>query len=300
MRVGRMVASAGGIALAGAAARQHQHDLERRRTRAQDRQALWYDHEAFHVITFLRCDRKADTVAAVRSLYRATRHYRDVQWIYAGKAVLTGAVSTQIGPVDWDAVVVQQYASAKDHQMVSRSLVYQQALEPFAATYSCGFRRSRTTNAIVPQVLGLGRAVRRLRSEETVIPFPPRHDPDAPADLGRSGSLDDLLAERDLGTEGAVVFSLIKRRGPEHRDADRRFRRQMLALMAEGQVGPMHLGRAVALEGEHDFDTVAAVFYPNLQFLADLAGSELSRHLSAHEAAEDLHTVVTAPILYRL
>ncbi|MEL7158696.1 MAG: hypothetical protein AAFN30_19165, partial [Actinomycetota bacterium] len=236
---------------------------------------------------------------AVRALHRATRRFRDVMWVYAGRVVLTTAVSRQIGPVDWDAVVVHQFPSATDHRMVARSLAYQEALSAFPRSYAHGFRRWRTVNVLAPQVIGLRRAMRRIRREPDLLPFRPRACGHDDADLGRSGSLDKLLTE-PLDTEGAVAFSLLAGGEGDHRGAGCRTAMSMLELMAEARFGPTHLGPAVAVEGDARFDAVAAVCYPSLEFVADMAGSEFFRRMAAGNQMDDLHSVVTVPILHRL
>ena len=48
----------------------------------------------------------ADVIEEVRKLRGATESFAGVQWVYAGKVALTGNASSQLGPVDWSAIVV--------------------------------------------------------------------------------------------------------------------------------------------------------------------------------------------------
>lgn len=298
MKLARTTASLAGAALIAAAASRQQHELDRRRARAQDRQDLWYDGDTFHVITFLRCPPGADVVDAIRELHRATRGYRDVEWIYAGKGVLTSETSSHLGHVEWDAVTVIQYPSAKDYHLVSRSLAFREALAPFPHTFSQGFVRPRSVNTVVPLALQARGVVQRLRGRPSTLPFEPAGRDDE--DLGRQGSLDGLLTEPGLGGDGAVAVSLMKRAAPADRPGARRALNQMAGLMAEANCGPIHLGRAVAVDGEHHFDAVSLVYYPGLQFLIDMARSAFFRQVRDGAEPKDLQTVITAPILYRL
>lgn len=255
-------------------------------------------------MTFLTVRSGEDPMAAVRTFHRTTRHFRGVRWVYAGRAMITGVVSRQIGPTEWDAVVVMQFPSLKDQRMVLASAAYQEAIAPFARHYTCAFRRPATFNAALPTLLGARGTVRRLRGTEEILPFKP-----APADEDGPPSnffLDPLVTERDLGVDGAVIASLVKRPEDADRKASIRFIRKMAAIMAETGFGPIHLGRVLETSGnlasdeEHHFDGVALIAYPNLEFLADMAGSEYFRDAARDRKLGDLQTVLTAPILYRL
>lgn len=65
---------------------------------------------AFHVVVFLTTAPGAGVVEAVRALKHATEG-SEARWVYAGKAVLMGRESSQIGERDWSAVVLLQHAA---------------------------------------------------------------------------------------------------------------------------------------------------------------------------------------------
>ena len=48
----------------------------------------------------------------------------------------------------------------------------------------------------------------------------------------------------------------------------------MLSMLAEVGAGPMHIGAAVTLEGDAKFDQVAIVYYPGVEFFADMVQSK--------------------------
>lgn len=265
----------------------------------------WYDGDTVHAVTFLTVRSGLDPIEALRTFHRTTRHFRGVRWVYAGRAMVTGVVSEQLGPIEWDAVVVLQFPSLKDQRMVTASAAYQEAIAPFARHYTCAFRRPAAANAALPTVLGARGALRRLRGAEPVLPFTPaRVDTDGAAEA--AFSLDPLVIERNLGVDGAVIASLVKKPAATDRKASIRFVRRMAALMAETGFGPTHLGRVLEssgnLSGDHEdrFDGVALIAYPNLEFLADMARSEYFRQAVRDRKMGDLQTVLTAPILYRL
>ncbi len=257
-----------------------------------------------HTVTFLTSPTEHDPIEALRTFHRTTRHFRGVRWVYAGRAMITGVVSQQLGPVDWDAVVVMQFPSVKDQRMVLSSAAYQDALAPFTRHYTCTFRRPAVFNAATPSILGARATIRRLRRAEEILPFKPAAlDDDGPPS---NFFLDPLVTERDLGVDGAVIASLLKRPQERDRKASIRFIRKMAIIMAETGFGPIHLGRVLETSGnlagdeEHEFDAVALIAYPSLEFLADMAGSEFFRAAARDRKLGDLQTVLTAPILYRL
>ena len=90
---------------------QHLRYLNKRRAVLQDRQPLLYSEDAFHALTFLRIEPGQDLLAAVRAFRDETQNLGGAQWVYAGKSIITGNASSQIGPVDWNAVVLAQYPS---------------------------------------------------------------------------------------------------------------------------------------------------------------------------------------------
>ena len=60
---------------------------------------------------------------------------------------------------------------------------------------------------------------------------------------------------------------------PEQQAADSRYVAAMTALMARGGFGPLHVAGAETVAGSHDFDSIVIVYYPSLEFFADMIGS---------------------------
>ena len=53
----------------------------------------------------------------------------------------------------------------------------------------------------------------------------------------------------------------------------------MMATMARGGHGPLHMGATVTLEGDARFDMVAFVYYPGVQYFHNLAGNTFFRNI---------------------
>jgi hypothetical protein len=109
-----------------------------------------------------------------------------------------------------------------------------------------------------------------------------------------------LAAERELGRHAAVIVNLVREGSAEQQEADRGYVRQMFGLMAEGAHGPMHVGRAVRLESGADFDGVAIVYYPGVDYFADMARSRCYQGILGGKQLGDTQVSITVPILDRL
>jgi hypothetical protein len=59
----------------------------------------------------------------------------------------------------------------------------------------------------------------------------------------------------------------------------------------------MHIGRAVRVEADHDFDAVAIVYYPGVQFFADMLRSEFFQGIIGGKQLGDTQATITVPIL---
>ncbi len=109
-----------------------------------------------------------------------------------------------------------------------------------------------------------------------------------------------LLAEKEFGAEGMVIVNLQKHGNAEQRASDSTYGNRMMDGMAEGDYGPMHLGPAVRVEADYDFDQVVLVYYPGVEFFADLARSTFFQGIIGGKSLDDTQTNLTVPILDRL
>jgi hypothetical protein len=62
----------------------------------------------------------------------------------------------------------------------------------------------------------------------------------------------------------------------------------------------MHVGRAVAVAGDHDFDSVAIVYYPGVEFFFEMARSRFFQGIIGDKALGDAQASITVPVLAQL
>lgn len=275
--------------------------LNTRRNFVQDHQPLVYGSDAFHAVVFLRMPvalSARDVIAQVRQLRDATQGLEGAEWVYAGKVAMPGNVSSQIGEVPWSAIVVVQYPSRAAYERAAASDPYRKAVESFDETYTQGFKRPAGLNLLVHQALLARRVVQRVRREPSNFPFVRK--PGIDADPRAAIAVQKLLADEELGANAAVVVNLQKTGSPEQQASDRGYVGRMMSAMAEGGYGPMHLGPAVRVERDYDFDSVAIVYYPGVQFFADMLRSEFFQGIIGGKQLGDTQATITVPILDRL
>jgi hypothetical protein len=109
-----------------------------------------------------------------------------------------------------------------------------------------------------------------------------------------------LLAAREYGAHAVVVANLLREGTAANAAADRRYTAQMFGVMAEGVHGPMHVGAAVPLAPGDEFDRVALVYYPGVQYFADMLRSRFYREIVGDKQLADTQASITVPVLDRL
>ena len=75
---------------------------------------------------------------------------------------------------------------------------------------------------------------------------------------------------------------------------------KLMSAMAEGAHGPMHVGRAVTVEGDAKFSSVAIVYYPGIDHLRNMIGSTFMNRIGEGKQQGDSLAVVTVPFLSKL
>jgi len=73
-----------------------------------------------------------------------------------------------------------------------------------------------------------------------------------------------------------------------------------LTRMAALAHGPMHLGSAVPVEGDAQFDDVVIVYYPGVDYFSHLVRSRFFQGIIGDKQLGDTLVVLTVPILSRL
>ncbi len=112
--------------------------------------------------------------------------------------------------------------------------------------------------------------------------------------------MEGLLADREYGKDALVVLNFIKNGSAEQRDANSGYGSEMFGLMAEMGNGPTHVGKAVTLEGEADFDNVVIVYYPGVEYFAEMIQSEFFTGIVGGKQLGDTLSSPTVPLLPHL
>jgi len=286
-------------ALVAAMLWQHGRYVHARRELVQDRQPLLHSGDAFHVLIFLELARGSELFGSVRELRDRLEAGGTARMVYAGKVALNAQPSRQLTEafgeaVPWDAVVCVQFASREAFDRVD----LERALDGFARTYAHGMQRSALGNLMLPQLLLAKRLGQLVTRSPSLLPFEPAppHEWVIPRD-GRFARLD---AERELGRHAAVVVNLTLPGTPEQAAADRGYVDRMFGLMAEVGHGPMHMGRAVTLEGKARFENVALVYYPGVEYFRRMVESRFYQGIVGGKQLGDTQASITVPILGRL
>lgn len=293
----------GGLGVVGAAAWQHLRYLRIRRDRVDDWQPLLHGGTTFHGAIFLKLredagrDAELDALRAVRDAVEKTGGGTVV---YAGLVALNMAPSTQL-PNDWSGFVLAQFPSRTAFDRCHESAELKSALEPCERTHVHGFQRAAALNLMIPLGL-LGMRVRDLLlRKKPILPFQPVAEADAlPPLVQKRRELQQLDPYRDVREDAVVIINLIKPGTAEQRAADNAYTGQMIRGMAEGGYGPMHMGRAITVEGDTDFRNFAAVYYPGIDHMQAMIGSTFMNRIASGKQLGDTLAVATIPVLSKL
>jgi uncharacterized protein (DUF1330 family) len=277
-----------------------------RRNLAGDRQALFHSGSVFHVVSLLKLAPDQELLSGVREFVDAVEK-DGAEVVYAGKTVINGRTSSQLPPDDWEAFVITQYPSRSVWDAVSASTDFRNLESRFTNVYSMGMKRSAGINLALPALL-LGRRVAQvIRREPPRYPFKPVPGlsealAKAPIEVReRMDTFEEVLgANLEYGREGMVIFNFAKNGTSEERKANAGYGGEMFALFAEAGAGPMHVGEAVTLEGDADFDQVIIVFYPGVEFFGEMITSEFYQGIFPDKQLGDDLSSLTVPVLPHL
>ena len=289
------------VVLLAVAAQEYRY-LRVRRDIAADRQPLFHSSSAFHAATIVQLSPGQELLSAVRGLVEAIESAGG-QVVYAGKIAVNGLHSDQLPEVEWDAFVLAQHPSRDAYEVSASSPDVQKARSTFAAVYTQGMQRSPWVNLAVPIGLLALRTADIVRRHPSRYPFRKGEIPaGAPAEAlaRRQKLIDGLLANREYGSDAVVVLNFIKNGSREERKANEGYGRQMMALMAEMGNGPTHMGRAVTVEGTAEFDSVVIVYYPGVEYFAEMVQSEFFSGIVGGKQLGDTLSSPTVPLLPHL
>jgi hypothetical protein len=280
---------------------QHFRYLDWRRASAQDHQPLLHASSVFHVISYLRLEPGDDLVESLAKSRETLEGAGGSQWIYAGKVVLMGLESSQLGEAQWDAIVMSQYDSREAYDAVAQSNTHSQAFAHFDATYHHGMQRSAGLNLALPMLLLGARVADILNGVPVIDPYDRASDEDlASRNLAMERIRPAIEAARAYNENAAVVFNLARSGGAAEQEANRAYGRQMLGLFAANGHGPSHMGKSVTIEGDAEFDDVNIVYYPGIDYLISLMRSKFYNTIVGGKQLGDTQAIPTVPILDRL
>jgi len=295
----KMIAAFVFVLFASAMTWQHLRYLSARRNIVQDRQPMLYSLSTFHVATFLAFPDGADIVKAVGALRTKIESAGPARLIYAGQTAFA-MQSQQIEPAEWNAVMLMQYPSRASYEQTAANPTVREALAALPRAYSHGMIRHPLLNLMIPQGLLAVRVWNGLKGHWNPEPLEPlptseSNEPERAAML--KARSEDLLRLRPINDEALVVFNLIKRGTAEQRKADTSYGLKMMARMAGLSHGPMHMGKAVTVEGDAVFDSVAIVYYPGVSYFAELLRSRFFQGIIGDKQPGDTLSMPTVPIL---
>lgn len=289
--------AAGVSALFAAMLWQHTRYDKMRRETVQDRQPTFYTG-TFHVVLFLKVPPDEDMIASVRR-FRTETSSPDARWVYAGKAAANAMHSSRIGPIEWSAVVLLQYRSPEAYIAHASSSAFRSALERFSAHYTQGFQRPALINLAIPQGL-LALKARQALLRQSSFPLTPAEDTPEALQKQLRTLQRQLFRSPELGQEAVVIVNLIQRGDAAQRAADAAYAGKMMEMMAERGYGPLHFGAAVTVANGVDFDQVAFVYYPSVNFFAELINSTAFQTIIGNKQLADTQATITIPILNQL
>ncbi len=288
-----------GLSSVGVCLWQHRRYLKARREIVQDQQPVLYPSQTFHAVIYLKGKPGQDVIDASRSLRSALESSGSGRLMYAGQAAALLVRSEQVEN-DWNAVLLVQYDSRQAFDAAQERTELRQALAGFEKVYIHGFQRPALTNLMIPQALLMLRATDLLRRTPSPFPFVPAGEAAFPAQKAMIKEVEALEKLRHLSEDAVVVFNLIKPGDAAQRAADRAYTQSMMSAMAERAHGPMHLGRAVTVEGEAKFSSVAVVYYPGIDHMQKMIGSTFMNRIGEGKQQGDSLAVATVPFLSRL
>ena len=282
---------------------QHLRYLRVRRERVEDRQPLFYAGATFHTVTLLKAEARLGRegeLEAIRALRDAIEAPGGGRVVYAGVVGMTMMSSTQIAN-DWSAVVLAQYPSRDAFDRHRKAEGVRHVLDGCERSYVHGFQRSALANLLIPIGLGVLRLRDIVLRREPILPFKPVADEDVlPLIQLKRKEILKLDDYRDIRDDAIVIVNLIQPGNSEQRTADRAYALEMMRGMAEGGYGPMHMGRAISVEGEHRFKQFVAVYYPGIDHMHAMIGSAFMNRIGPGKQLGDTLALATIPVLSKL
>lgn len=274
---------------------QHGRYQDFRRARAHDRQSSFYAGDAFHVLWLLELAPGQALEPSLRGFVGAVEAASGTP-IYAGRAAGSTIVSNEFDTSAWDAVLLAQFPSRETYD----AAWLEPARAVFQRSYAQGFVRPVALNLVLPQMLLGVRLFDLVTLQPSIFPVVP--DPDIDMKAPKNPRFAEIFgALGDDAQRGLVFVNLVQAGTPEQEaGASGVHPRKMARAMAEGGYGPLHVGEAVTLEGDAEFERVMINYYPGTEFFLSLMSSTFIQETLRGYQPSGMEAVPTVPILDRL
>lgn len=273
---------------------QHQSYASKRSSIIQDRQSLFHG-DVFHVLTYIKLKGGAELIPAMQRFLADPADQERV--IYAGQAVFSPLKAREVtestgGEVQWDAILLQQFDSRES--FLAHRADTEQETGDIEQIYRIGMRRSATLNLLLPQFLLFKKIVRAVTLSPSPLPFESALSNKIP----QTNVLEDSLMQqvRQRGQDAIVIVNLIQKGNEQQQTANAKYTDQMLGLMAENGYGPVHVGRAEAINGKTELGEVALVYYPGLNYFHSMATSTWFQDIIGNKQLAQSESTITVPI----
>jgi len=268
-----------------------------------DRQNLFHSSDAFHVISALKLKPGQELLEGVGRYVRGVEQ-QGAEVIYAGKVAFPRPRKSQQMPdLEWEAFVVSQYATRDAWEAAAASDSYMGLKSEFTRVWSLGMARRATQNIAVSLWM-LQKRIRHLISRAPAsYPFQPVEVPEDRRDdvANMKAFLGQVASENEAFSKDALVIINFQKFGSaSERRANNKYGDAMMSMLSEVGHGPIHMGRAVSLEDDVDFDQVVIVSYPGIRYFVEMVQSRFYTGIFGGKQLGDDLSSPTVPILQLL
>jgi hypothetical protein len=268
-----------------------------------DRQDLFHSADAFHVVSALKLEPGQELLEGVGRYVRGVEQ-QGAKVIYAGKSAFPfPRKSKQMPDFVWEAFVVSQYPTREAWETAATSEQYLGLKSEFTRVWSLGMKRKASQNFVVSLWMLQSRIRHVLSRAPATYPFEPVEVPEEHREAFETqrGFLAQVATENEaFSKDGVVIINFQKMATGEARQANVKYGNRMMSMLAEVGYGPVHMGRAVSLEDDVDFDQVVIVAYPGIRYFIEMAQSRFYTGIFGGKQLSDDLSSVTVPILQHL
>ena len=274
-----------------------------RRSVLFDRQDLFHSSDAFHVVSALKLKPGQELLEGVGRYVKGVEQ-QGAKVIYAGKVAFPRPRKSQQMPdLEWEAFIVSQYATRDAWETAAVRANYLGLKSEFTRIWSLGMQRQTTQNLVVSLSM-LQRRIRHfLSGNSATYPFEPVEVPaeQLPQAAAQRAFLEKTVAENEAFSEDALVIINFQKLGDaRQKSANSKYGNSMMSMLSEVGHGPVHMGRAVSLEDDVDFDQVVIVSYPGIKYFTEMVQSKFYTGIFGGKQLGDDLSSPTVPILQHL